>query len=81
MHLEWFRLCWITYLRVPWDLIYSISNEKKLQQPYTTNPNEHLPSNGRATVEQQPSSKRRAQSSNCRATVKQLLSNRRAIAR
>ncbi len=48
---------------------------------YTTNPNEHLPSNGRATVEQPPSSTRRAAIEQPSSTAEQLSSNRRAIAR
>ncbi len=38
---------------------------------YTTNSNEHLPSNGRATVEQPPSSTRRAAIEQPSSTVKQ----------
>ncbi len=46
---------------------------------YTTNPNEHLPSNGRATVEQPPPSTLRAAIEQPSSTVEQLSSNRRPL--
>ena len=48
---------------------------------YTPNPNEHLLSNGRATVKQPPSSTHRATIKHRRATIEQLLDSCSMVAR